>query len=198
MRIIAGKRARAGLVGPRDRTTRPIPDRVKEALFSILNPVIAGSLVADLFCGTGSMGLEAVSRGCQHAVMADRDSDAIKKLNQNIAKLRFESQTTVRQTDIFRIGIPSFNLTPASPSDPNSNKCNLVFLDPPYIMSRDCSLESPLGRLIVKISTQIAPNARLVLRHERRSCPLDVYQDLHQTDQRTYGGMTLTFFENSL
>ena len=77
MRIIAGSKARMTLLPPADRTTRPITDRVKESLFAILEPKIADSFVADLFCGTGSLGLEALSRGAKFAVMAEKDRDAL-------------------------------------------------------------------------------------------------------------------------
>ena len=80
MRIIAGSKARHHLMPPKDLTTRPITDRVKESLFSILHLRLKGARVADLFCGTGSLGLEAISRGAVSAIMIDRDRDAIGEL----------------------------------------------------------------------------------------------------------------------
>jgi len=195
MRIIAGTKARMTILPPRDRVTRPITDRVKESLFAILGPYIADTMVADLFCGTGSLGLEAVSRGARYAVMVDTDRDALMRLRKNIEKLRFQDSTSVIRADVFQTGIPlKIRYNSPLPQD-EPELCDLVFIDPPYRLSRDVSLESQLGRLLIKISGQIADEATIILRHERRTEPLPCYADLHQFDQRIYGRMTLTFFE---
>ena len=76
------------LLGPKGSDTRPITDRVKESLFSVLYKydIIAGKTVADLFCGTGSMGLEAISRGAAKAIFIDNARTAIARLESNIEK----------------------------------------------------------------------------------------------------------------
>lgn len=197
MRIIAGKKARMTILPPRDHTTRPITDRVKESLFAILGRYIADTVVADLFCGTGSLGLEALSRGARYAVMVDTDRDALIRLRKNIEKLRFQDSVSVIRADIFQTGIPSqFNCNDISPRD-KLELCNLVFVDPPYRLSRDVSLESQLGRLLIKISSQIADEATIILRHEQRTEPLLIYADLHQFDRRVYGRMALTFLKKT-
>ena len=123
------------LLAPQDRTTRPITDRVKESLFSILAPVLEDTMVADLFCGTGSLALEALSRGSRFAIMADKDSDAIKRLRQNIAKLNFQEKTMVTRTDLFKCGIPA--IAKWTPSQVGGNcpdqgrPYDLIFVDPP-------------------------------------------------------------------
>ena len=209
MRIIAGSRARTNILPPRDLTTRPITDRVKEALFSILQDRLANARVADLFCGTGSMGLEALSRGAAHAIMADKDRDAIARLQKNIAKLRFEAQTTVRCVDIFRFGIPAMatvsadiNRDPnnaALASSPNDNRCDLVFVDPPYRLSFDTGEGSKLAQLLCKLSEQVAPQAVVVVRQQKQAQPLaEQYASLHLAQTRTYGSMILSFLENAL
>ncbi len=192
MRIIAGSKARMTLMPPRDLTTRPITDRVKEALFSILVADVPDAVVADLFCGTGSLGLEALSRGARHAIMVDKDHDAVKRARQNIEKLRFQDQTTLILTDVFRYGIPgSKNQHPD-----DSDCCDLVFLDPPYIFSRHTGPDSDIGKLLWKISGQVAPLALVVVRHDKHSEFLPAYNTLHQYDRREYGNMALTFFKN--
>jgi len=189
MRIIAGSKARMNLLGPRDLTTRPITDRVKESLFSILTPNHENARVADLFCGTGSLGLEALSRGARHAIMEERDRDALKRLRKNIAKLQFENQTTVIATDITRSGIVYRDI----PSDIDNNRCDLVFVDPPFPLSRDVSLDSPLGKLFVKLSNQIDRGALVVARHARKTELLKEYARLFEQDRREYGSMAITF-----
>lgn len=188
MRIIAGSRARMTLLPPKDRTTRPITDRVKESLFGILGPRSDGARVADLFCGTGSLGLEALSRGAAWAIMVDRDRDALQRLRRNIAQLGFEAGARVHAADIFRVGIPE---------EPTGDaRCDLVFVDPPYRCSEAAGLDSPLGRLLLRLGQQAAPAALLVVRHDRHSDLLEAYGPLTRADYREYGNMALTFLEN--
>ena len=168
-------------------TTRPITDRVKESLFSILDPMLEGAVVGDLFCGTGSMGLEALSRGVRHAVMVDRDRDALRRLRQNIGRLAFEKQTTVRYCDVFKVGVPEFQI------DGDMGICNLLFVDPPYTLSEATGLNSPLGKLLGKISMQIPTGAVLVVRHGMSSVLKEVYGAVEVYDRRCYGRMGLTF-----
>jgi 16S rRNA (guanine966-N2)-methyltransferase len=189
MRIIAGNRARSVLLGPGDNTTRPITDRVKESLFSILERRLDGAVVADLFCGTGSMGLEALSRGASYAVMVDSDKDAIERLRKNIAKLRFEDKVAVMRIDAFKYGVVS------AVAAGESRLCSVVFVDPPYKLSRESDAESLLGKLLVKLSGQVADGAIVVVRQERKSELLDEYGGLSKVDLREYGSMVLSFLE---
>jgi 16S rRNA (guanine(966)-N(2))-methyltransferase RsmD len=181
------------ILPPRGLETRPITDRVKESLFAILQHEVPESRVADLFCGTGSLGLEALSRGAAQALMVDHDRDALKRLRQNIANLCFEDQATVVQADAFKVGIPE--VVPFAAEDEES-WCNLVFVDPPYKLSAETGLNSPLGKLLVRLSEQAAHRAIVVVRHERRTELLRTYQQLHLHDWREYGGMAITFLEN--
>ncbi|MEL7087189.1 MAG: RsmD family RNA methyltransferase, partial [Planctomycetota bacterium] len=93
MRIIAGTHRGRPLLGPEDdQTTRPITDRVKENLFNRLHSlgVLGYGRVLDLFCGTGSMGLEALSRGAGHCTFVDLDRGAIERLEQNLDALHVD------------------------------------------------------------------------------------------------------------
>lgn len=191
MRIISGSKARMTILPPEGMTTRPVTDRVKENIFNILQFKIAGTRVADLFCGTGSMGLETLSRGASHAIFADQDRDALDRLRQNIAKLKFESQSTVVQGDIFARGISA-----RTSAGGTEGGVNLVFVDPPYKLSAKTDLESPLGRLLILLAGQTAPRAIVVVRHERRVELLPRYESLHLQDRREYGTMAITFLEN--
>jgi len=184
MRVIAGSRARTPLLGPRDCTTRPITDRVKESLFSILGLLVTDIVVADLFCGTGSLGLEALSRGAQRAIMMDKDREALQRLRKNIEKLNFEDRTEVIRGDVFKVDI-------------SAAQCRMVFVDPPYRLTQDTSLESPVGSLLVKLSEQMTAQSIVVLRHQRQSEILPCYAALQQYDQRVYGSMALTFLEKA-
>ncbi len=195
MRIIAGTRARMSLQGPKDKTTRPIPDMVKEALFSILKHEIEGKVVADLFSGTGSMGLEALSRGAAHAMFVDMDRDAIKRLNENIAKLRFEEETTVLRADIFKYGVPRSSRLKKWQSESSASGVDIVFCDPPFPLARETGEESQLGKMMKKISKYVGPGAMVMLRNEKKYPVLEKYGELELFDQRSYGIMTLNFYK---
>lgn len=202
------------LLPPRDLTTRPITDRVKESVFSILTPRLPGAVVADLFCGTGSLGLEALSRGARRAIMVDTDKDALKRLRKNIEKLRFDSQASVIPVNAFRKGIPilpqdkieSGELDSSQPESDMTEpaisksvrKCNLVFVDPPYKLSRDTAEQSLLGKLLEIVSGQLENRGLVVVRHEKRSVLLKSYADLYEIDRREYGGMAVTFLEKAV
>ncbi|MBN2376042.1 MAG: RsmD family RNA methyltransferase [Sedimentisphaerales bacterium] len=209
------------LLPPRDLTTRPITDRVKESVFAILTPRLPGAVVADLFCGTGSLGLEALSRGARWAIMVDTDKEALKRLRKNVEKLRFDSQVSVVPVNAFRKGVPNLprfvsevskpgfspsktdffqrelNSTELPPAE-SELKCNLVFVDPPYKLSRDTAEQSPLGKLLEIVSGQVANRGLVVVRHERRSVLLKSYADLYETDRREYGSMAVTFLEKAV
>jgi 16S rRNA (guanine966-N2)-methyltransferase len=87
MRIIAGELRGRRLLAPQGEVTRPITDRVKQSLFDILAPRISSAVVADLFSGTGSMGLESLSRGAARADFFEMDRSAVHRLQQNINDL---------------------------------------------------------------------------------------------------------------
>jgi len=194
MRIIAGTRARMILLPPRTRTTRPITDRVKESVFAIMTPFLPNAVVADLFCGTGSLGLEALSRGGAHAIMFEQDADALKRLKKNIKKLHFEAQTTLVPGDAFRHPLTG----PIDVRDEQAQQqryCNVVFIDPPYRLSRQTSPDSQLAGLLVKLSPQVADRAVVVVRHAAKTEFARRYEDLHLYDRRRYGSMAVTFLQ---
>lgn len=103
IRVIAGtaKGRRLKLV-PGD-STRPIMDRVKESLFNIIGRAILDSEFLDLFAGTGSVGIEALSRGAQHALLTDLDARAVKTIQENLALTGFTTKATVRKQDAFAL-----------------------------------------------------------------------------------------------
>src|SRR3954470_21588918 len=101
MRIIAGEFRSRRLLAPASDATRPITDRAKQSLFDILTPYIPDARVYDCFAGTGSMGLECLSRGAAHATFFERDRVGVKLLRENITALDVASRAKVIATDIF-------------------------------------------------------------------------------------------------
>ena len=122
MRIIAGEWKRRQLKAPQGDTTRPTADRTRETLFSMLTSRLGdfeALQVADLFAGSGALGLEALSRGAGNCLFAEQDAAAIRALRSNIAALRAQSRCDVRAGSAMALG-------------PAKAPLDLILLDPPY------------------------------------------------------------------
>ncbi|HEX8193289.1 MAG TPA: 16S rRNA (guanine(966)-N(2))-methyltransferase RsmD [Allosphingosinicella sp.] len=122
MRIISGAWRGRALFGPEGQDTRPTSDRAREGLFSMLASRL-GSFedlqVADLFAGTGALGLEALSRGAARCTFVERETQALKVLKRNIDKMGAGDRVEVRAQAAEKVALP---LAP----------CDLVMMDPPY------------------------------------------------------------------
>lgn len=182
MRIIAGTHRGRQLLAPANDATRPITDRVKQSLFDVLAPRIDGARVLDVFAGTGSMGLESLSRGASHATFFESDRSAVKLLRQNIEALGFADQSTVIPLDLFKW----FNGHHGS----GNQRADLIFLDPPYrfLTERSDELRTLAGRLA---AYHLAPDAFLLFRHDAADA-LDL-PAMVRHDERTYGSMSIEF-----
>ncbi|MEN9406519.1 MAG: rRNA ((966)-N(2))-methyltransferase RsmD [Bacillota bacterium] len=124
MRIISGKAKGTKLLLPRSTTVRPTQDRIKETLFQILTPYLLDSIVLDLFAGTGSLGLEALSRGASSAVFVDKDPHSTALIFKNAEKTRLAPHIKVYKKSV-RAFLKQYDAT-------TSGLFSLVFLDPPY------------------------------------------------------------------
>ena len=120
MRVITGKARGVQLKTPDGMLTRPTADRVKEALFSIINFDLPGAAVLDLFGGTGQLGIEALSRGAKSAVFVDQREDACKIIRENLRRTRMETQGRVVRSDYLDYLRRS------------REKFDIILLDPPY------------------------------------------------------------------
>jgi 16S rRNA (guanine966-N2)-methyltransferase len=122
VRIVAGEWRGRPIVAPQGETTRPTADRTRETLFSMLVSRL-GSFedlsVADLFAGSGALGLEALSRGAAHCIFVEQDAAALRALRQNIANLHAQDRCDVRASSVLAQGIAKQPL-------------DLILLDPPY------------------------------------------------------------------
>ena len=132
MRVITGKARGVQLKTPDGMQTRPTTDRVKEALFSIINFDLPGAQVLDLFGGTGQLGIEALSRGAKSAVFVDQSEQACKLIRENLKRTKLESDAKVIRSDYLDY----------------LNRCreqyNIIFLDPPYA---EVFLENAIKRI---------------------------------------------------
>ena len=132
MRVITGKARGVQLKTPQGMLTRPTTDRVKEAIFSIINFDIPGAAVLDLFGGTGQLGIEALSRGAVSAVFVDAREDSCKLIKENLKRTKLDSCAKVLRSDYMDY----------------LNRCRdkfqIIFLDPPYA---EVFLENALKRI---------------------------------------------------
>jgi 16S rRNA (guanine(966)-N(2))-methyltransferase RsmD len=120
MRVITGKARGVVLKTPDGALTRPTSDRVKEALFSIIQFELPGASILDLFGGTGQLGIEAISRGAKNAVFVDAREDACRLIKENLRRARFEKEGRVIRSDYLDYLKRS------------REKFNIILLDPPY------------------------------------------------------------------
>ena len=179
------------LLSPKGYDTRPITDRVKESLFSVLYKydVIEDGVIADLFCGTGSLGLEAISRGAKWVTFVEKDSKVTAILERNIEKAGFAAESKVIRANAFKIGAP------VEVEGPAEEKYNLVFVDPPYMMSTYTDTNSLLGRLLLLLCEQLADEGVVSVRTHKRSVLLDEYGRLKIIDKRQWGNMAITLLQ---
>ncbi|NQV24696.1 MAG: 16S rRNA (guanine(966)-N(2))-methyltransferase RsmD [Rhodopirellula sp.] len=130
MRIIRGRFGRRKLLSNPGDVTRPITDKVKESLFEYLEDELQGARVADIFAGTGTIGLEALSRGAHSIVFFEKDRKAMELLRKNVATLKIEDETLCWPTDVMKTSFRPKNCDGMTPFD-------VAFFDPPYRMVAD-------------------------------------------------------------
>lgn len=180
MRILGGELRGRALVAPRGQSTRPTGARARTALFDTIAPLVEGASIADLFAGTGALGLEALSRGAARVDFFEQDRAALSALHRNIETLEVAARTTVIA------GALPASIRPGVPYD-------IVFMDPPW--RRD--LELPVAGRLVALG-RLGPSSRLVVESDRRD-ELDeeawTRAGLVPVDRRTYGDTQMRFFQ---
>ena len=181
MRIVAGRHRGRTLAAPGGRDTRPTADRVREALFNVLQHGLGVELdsatVLDLFAGTGALGLEAVSRGAAHAVFVESGRTALDLIRDNIASLGEEQRTLVLRRDATRLGEPPVGMPPA----------RLAFLDPPYGENL-----APPALAAAAERGWLAPQAIFVVETRTRET-FEPPPSFARVDARTFGGTRIDF-----
>lgn len=189
MRIISGERRGMNIFSPKDNSTRPITDRVKESIFSILVNAYGMPVdckVADIFSGTGSFGLEALSRGATEVTFVELNRGVVEILNRNIEKARYQDQSHVVRNDAFKAGAPMV---------PGEGLYDLAFVDPPYPLTRSTGATSKLGKMLLVMNQQMRPGGLVLVRTHHRSILDDNYGDLKVIERREWGNMTETFLQ---
>ncbi len=210
MRIIAGTHRGRRFLPPIDeKTTRPITDRVKQSLFDRLwsmgalpepaspdprdvdqadTPEPAESQepfhVLDIFCGTGSLGLEALSREAGYCVFVDQDREAVRRLEQNLTDLGLADRARI---------VKAGALNPIWLAQVTPESVGLIFLDPPYALSEDEQGKQDLAGLMTNLLKVAAPDCMLTCRTATGVTPNPV-DGWDGPISHAYGSMTLHFF----
>jgi 16S rRNA (guanine966-N2)-methyltransferase len=179
MRVIAGRAKGIQLQAVPGGGTRPISDRVKEALFNILGNTIVGSQVLDLFAGTGSVGIEALSRGAEQAVFVEKHPRALTTIQANLHRTRLQDRARVTRADVF-----TFLAGDPTPFD-------LIYIAPPQYQGlwkkTLLALEASPGWL--------HPDGLAIVQIFPKELEPLVLDTLRLTEQRKYGSTLLCFYE---
>lgn len=181
VRVIAGSARGVPLKAPKGQGTRPTADRVKESLFAVLGERVVGAVVLDLFAGTGSLGIEALSRGAQRALFVEKDPRVARILRENLEKCRLSPLATVLVAAV----------PPRLPLPEGFDRFDLVFLDPPY----ERGLVRPALEWL-SANRLVAPGGWVVVeRSAREEIPSDL-ENLGLIREKAYNETIVSFLES--
>jgi 16S rRNA (guanine966-N2)-methyltransferase len=187
MRVIAGTYRSRRLIAPRGLATRPTSDRLRETLFNILATRIDDAVFADLYAGSGAVGIEALSRGARLVYFVDNAAPAIAAIRENLAALEIRSGFKIESRSV------SAALRRLSESGPQE-RCTIVFLDPPYAAADD------YARTLTSIGEQadslLTPNGIVIAEHGRKMQPplAESYGPLQRYRVLEQGDAGLSFY----
>ena len=171
MRVIAGLYRSRPLAAPKGLETRPTYDRLRETLFNVLAPRLAGAVFADLYAGSGANGIEALSRGSRFAYFVETAEPALEAIRANLASLKivgkygFEPRT-----------VSSFLRRSAANVAKTGQTLDIVFLDPPYEAISEYA--STLGLLGGETASVLNENSIVIAEHQRRNPLAESYGSL--------------------
>jgi 16S rRNA (guanine966-N2)-methyltransferase len=181
VRIVAGNLGGRRLRAPPGDATRPTSDRVREALFNILGPPPEATHVLDVFGGSGALALEALSRGAASATIFEHGKAQLAVIRGNVADLGLAAQVTVVAGDAVTL---AGRHAPAAPAGP----WRWIFVDPPYRSDLATRAVAALPR------AHLAPDAIVIIEHDRRNAPAATIGSLLRTDERRYGDTLVSFY----
>jgi len=186
VRIIAGKWRRRKLASPEGRSTRPPTDFIRENIFNILRDDIEGASVLDLFAGSGSFGIEALSRGAGSCIFVENGRAALRALKENLRSLEVGEAASVLMRDVFRA---------RNRIAEEGRRFDLIFCDPPFDFGRDAAMRQKAVEMVddLLIKELLSEDGVLVFRSHTE----DAYEKEFSTrpgDTRVYGKSAVFFF----
>lgn len=184
LRIISGEHRGRILKTVPGRNTRPTSDKVKESLFNILQARIPGSIVLDLFSGTGNLGLESLSRGCEKAVFVEKSPAALAVLRENCRSLDYMEYTEIIPMDVSKA---------LAFLSEDKREFDIVFMDPPY----DHDLEVPAIEALDK-GNLVKDDGVIVVEHLMQDEMPDCIGSFTRYQIRKYGNTALSFYRKEL
>ena len=183
MRIVGGNLRGKKILNPTDKSTRPLKDMVRESIFNIIEHSkneyveLNNAKVLDLFSGTGSFGIECLSRGAKKVVFFENYINSIKILKKNLDLLSLSEQSNIIEKD-------AYNLTK---SENNLIKFDLIFLDPPF-------KDNKLNQLIERIKKiKITSKNTLIIIHRNKKISENISKDLIISKEKNYGLSKIIF-----
>ena len=183
MRIIGGNLRGKKILNPRDKSTRPLKDMVRESIFNIIEHSkneyveLNNAKVLDLFSGTGSFGIECLSRGAKKVIFFENYINSIKILKKNLDLLNLNKQSNIIEKDAYNI----------TQSQNNLLKFDLIFLDPPF-------KDNKLNQLIEKIKEmKITSKNTLIIIHRNKKISEIISKDLIISKEKNYGLSKIIF-----
>ena len=184
-RVITGRFRGTVLFAPEGDKTRPTTDKVKEALFSIIQNDVPGSEFLDLFAGSGQIGIEAVSRGAVRATLVDKGGDPARIISRNLEKIRMKDSPEIRF-------IKSGYIQALEKLGSNGEKFDIIFMDPPYKTVPEAALAA--GDIICREGL-LSEGGMLIIEHASDNPPAECLAELKSVRSCSYGTTVITFFK---
>tara|TARA_Y100001960_G_C14738677_1_gene861712 strand:+ start:690 stop:1253 length:564 start_codon:yes stop_codon:yes gene_type:complete len=183
MRIIGGNLRGKKILNPTDKSTRPLKDMVRESVFNVIEHSkneyveLNNAKILDLFSGTGSFGIECLSRGAEKVIFFENYKDSIKILKKNLNLLNLNKCSKIIEKDAYNI----------SQSQDNLLKFDLIFLDPPF-------KDNKLNQIIEKIKKmKISSKDTLIVIHRNKKISENISKDIIITKEKNYGLSKIIF-----
>ena len=181
MRIIAGKYRSLPLEAVKGNNTRPTTDKIKEAVFNSIGPYFEGGMMLDLYAGSGSVGLECISRGMDHVIFVDKSYDTVSTIKKNIAFVKVSNQCTVYKMDA---------LAAVRRLKEEGKVFDLVYLDPPYAKEQNEKVMRALCELNL-----LKDDAVVVVESLKEDTFADEIGNLRKYKEAVYGITRITYYE---
>ena len=181
LRVISGKARGLKLDTPKNQDVRPTTDRVKESLFNMINSYIMDSNILDLFAGTGSLGIECLSRGAKNCVFVDKSKDSINIVRSNVKKVSVDNESTILNVD-FKDAVKRLST--------QNQKFDVIFMDPPYYENMFIECLKSIDKFNL-----LDEDGIIVVEHDTKDLFEDSIGRLNKSREKKYGNTTLTFYK---
>lgn len=185
LRVISGKAKGHKLKAPKGDKVRPTEDRIKESIFNIIGNIKSDSIILDAFGGSGSIGIEFLSRGAKRSYFVDNYKDSISAIKENLNHTKFLDNAEIIKSDVF-IAFKKFS---------NKNlQFDYIYLDPPF--NKDNLIDKVLES--IKKEKILNENGIIIVEHEKNLNLLDEIYGFNRVDHRSYGSKCVDFYKEKV